>query len=221
MTRFVGTPLTGVEFQNLGDEAFSARTVGDAHARLRIDAGGRITWSAGSSAGDVNLFRSDVNVLATDDIFFAPSGVLTLTTEGAPNQSLGDGAIAVDVDNDVLYFRSQSQWIKSNSSTVTISETEPASGREGDLWFDPAESVLYIFDTDVWVGVSSSETGSVTLEGLEDVTFSSLEDGQILKYSSSNDHWFNEFEIPHNVDGGDATSNFGGILAISGGGAAG
>jgi hypothetical protein len=57
MTRFVGTPLRGIEFSSVSDEAISARVVSDAHARIRIDAGGRITWSSGSQSGDVNLYQ--------------------------------------------------------------------------------------------------------------------------------------------------------------------
>ena len=55
MTRFVGTPLRGIEFSSPSDEAVSARVVGDSVARIRIDAGGRLTWSTGSSSGDVTL----------------------------------------------------------------------------------------------------------------------------------------------------------------------
>jgi hypothetical protein len=201
MTRFVGTPLTGVEFRNLGDEAFSARTTGDASPRLRIDAGGRITWSAGSSAGDVNLYRSGSNTLSTDDIFYAPAGIVTLTTEGAPSQNIPDGAVAVDTENDVLYFRSQDEWIKSSTSIVVISETEPQTGRNGDLWFTPIGDILYIYNVDEWVSIAGE---GLNLSGLLDVEISSPQEGQALRYNENTQTWRNEELI--SGDGGTPTS---------------
>lgn len=74
MTRFVGTPVTGIEFSSVSSEAFSARTTGDANPRIRIDAGGRITWSSGSASGDVILERTaaDTLSLGAGDTFKTP-----------------------------------------------------------------------------------------------------------------------------------------------------
>jgi len=110
MTRFVGTPLRGIEFSSPSDESFSTRVNLDAHARIRIDAGGRITWSSGSAAGDTNLYRLSANTLYTDDVFQAALGLITLTTNGTPTEELSDGAIAIDTANDTFYFRSNSTW---------------------------------------------------------------------------------------------------------------
>jgi len=215
MTRFVGTPLTGVEFKNLGDEAFSARTTGDASPRLRIDAGGRITWSAGESGGEVNLYRSSADTLATDDIFYAPAGVITLTTEGPPEGEIADGAVAVDTENDVLYFRSQNQWIKSSTSTVVIAEEAPETGRNGDLWFSPNGNVLYIYSSGDWVAIAGE---SLSLDDLTDVSISDPQIGDLLAFdgtSFSN----TSFVIGAfgNFDGGSPESVYGGISPIDGG----
>lgn len=110
MTRFVGTPLRGIEFANAGDEAVSVRVNNDSVARFRVDAGGRLTWSSGSATGDTNLYRLSANTLYTDDAFQAALGLITLTTTGAPTSSLADGAIAVDTTNNKFYFRSNSTW---------------------------------------------------------------------------------------------------------------
>ena len=110
MTRFVGTPLRGVEFASPSSEVFSARVNLDSQPRIRIDAGGRLTWSSGSASGDTNLYRSAANTLYTDDAFHAALGLITLTTSGVPTSTLADGAIAVDTTNNKLYFRSSSQW---------------------------------------------------------------------------------------------------------------
>jgi hypothetical protein len=110
MTRFVGTPLRGIEFSSVSDEAISARVNLDAHPRIRIDAGGRLTWASGSAAGDTNLYRISANTLYTDDVFQAALGLITLTTNGTPSSILSDGALAVDTTNNKFYFRSSSQW---------------------------------------------------------------------------------------------------------------
>ena len=110
MTRFVGTPLRGIDFANAGDEAVSARVGSDAYPRIRIDAGGRITWASGSATGDTTLYRDSADVLKTDDVFQALSGIVTLTTNGAPIVALPNGAIAIDVTNNRFYFRSADEW---------------------------------------------------------------------------------------------------------------
>lgn len=110
MTRFVGTPLRGIEFSSPSDESFSTRVNLDAHARIRIDAGGRITWSSGSAAGDTNLYRISANTLYTDDVFQSALGLVTLTTNGTPATALPNGALAVDTTNNKFFFRSNSTW---------------------------------------------------------------------------------------------------------------
>jgi hypothetical protein len=168
MTRFVGTPLRGIEFANAGDEAVSARVGSDAHPRIRIDAGGRITWASGSATGDTNLYRSSANTLTTDDVFVATSGMVTLTTNGAPNASLPNGALAVDTTNHVFYYRSNSTWTQvtgggGGGANVTISSTAPTDPDNGDLWYNNVSNLLYIRDGGSWDTVS----GAVALPNLD------------------------------------------------------
>ena len=110
MTRFVGNPLRGTNFSAAGDEAISARVNGDSVARFRVDAGGRLTWSDGTSAGDTILYRDSADLLKTDDVFQSSAGIVTLTTSGTPTTSLADGAIAIDTTNNKLFYRSSSTW---------------------------------------------------------------------------------------------------------------
>lgn len=63
MTRFLGTPLKGEGFSSSSDEAFSAKVAADTQPRIRIDAGGRITWGGGSAAGDVYVYRYGADVI--------------------------------------------------------------------------------------------------------------------------------------------------------------
>ena len=130
MTKFVGTPLRGFDFNSVASEALSARVHSDSVPRIRIDAGGKITWGSGSAAGDTNLYRDSANTLTTDDVFVATGGMVTLTTNGVPNTALPDGALAVDTTNHVFYYRSNSTWTQvtggGGNANVTISSTAPA-----------------------------------------------------------------------------------------------
>jgi len=49
------------------DEALLVRLNGDANARLRVQADGKLVWSDGAGALDTNLFRDAANVLRTND----------------------------------------------------------------------------------------------------------------------------------------------------------
>ena len=164
MTRFVGTPLRGIEFANAGDEAISVRVISDSQARVRIDAGGRITWSSGSAAGDTVLFRDAANYLKTEDAFEAEGGLITITTDGSPSASLPDGALAIDTTNNVFYFRSNSTWNQvtggGGGASVTVSETAPVSPSEGDLWYESDTGAMFVYFDSVWVEVSGGGGGA-------------------------------------------------------------
>ncbi len=166
MTKFVGTPLRGFDFSSVADEALSARVHSDNVPRIRIDAGGKITWGSGSAAGDTNIYRSAANTLTTDDLFVATGGMVTLTTNGVPNTALPNGALAVDTTNHVFYYRSNSTWTEVSSAggaNVTISSTAPADPDNGDLWYNNVSNLLFIRDGGSWDTVS----GAVALPDLD------------------------------------------------------
>jgi len=189
MTRVVGTALRGVDFGSPASEAFSARVASDNQLRIRIDAGGKITWGSGSVSGDTNLYRSDENILTTDDLFKATGGLVTITSNGVPTYDIPNGGLAVDTTNNVFYFRSDNTWneVGGGNSVVTVSSSSPEAPEEGNLWFDIDVAVLYIYTTgEGWVSVS----GSLTLDGLSDVTLTAPTSGQILTYNGA--IWVNQ-----------------------------
>lgn len=146
MTRFVGTPLRGIEFATVSDEAVSVRVSGDEYARLRIDAGGRLVWSSGASAGDTNLFRTSANLLKTDDALQAALGLITLTTSGVPVAALPDGAMAVDSTNDKFYFRSNSTWQEVSSGGSISTDLDGGSELNDILEAEISNLVFFGFD---------------------------------------------------------------------------
>ena len=98
------------ELASAASSAIAAKVSGDANDRISVDAGGTINWGTGSAAADTNLYRSDVSVLKTDDVFQAALGVVTATSAGAPSSALADGGLAVDTTNNAFYFRSGGIW---------------------------------------------------------------------------------------------------------------
>ncbi len=95
-----------------------------------------------------------------------------------------------------------------NIADVDLATTPPSSGD------------VLSFDGTNWVSASAT-TGVTSLSALTDVELTNLQDGQIIKYSSASASWYNEYEALQNVDGGAANTVYGGIIALSGGGASG
>ena len=103
-------PITIKQLSSAGSDAITVFVDGETYGRMKIEAGGRISWSDGAGVYDTNLYRSAANTLTTDDVFAAPSGVITMAVAGTPSAALNDGAIAVDTLNDLFYFRSGGEW---------------------------------------------------------------------------------------------------------------
>ena len=186
---------TGVvveELASVSTQAVGVKVDGDSETRVKIDAGGKITWGSGSATGDATLYRSAANILKTDDTLEAVLGVVTLATDGAPSTALANGALAVDTTNDVFYFRSSGAWqeVSGGGARLTVSDTPPASPEAGNLWFesDTGNTLVYYTDanTSQWVEVGQSVDSS------------------------------HEFFV--NMDGGGPTSLYGGAPTIDAGG---
>ena len=65
-------PITVKQLASAGSDAVTVFVDADTYARLKVEAGGRLTWGSGASAGDVNLYRASADVLQTDDTFKTP-----------------------------------------------------------------------------------------------------------------------------------------------------
>jgi hypothetical protein len=173
-------------------EALRTKVAGDSNARLLVDIGGKLTWGAGSGAGDVTLYRSAANILKTDDSLEAAAGLITNTTSGAPSATIADGAIAIDTTNDVFYYRSSSSWQQvSSGASISVSDTAPSGPAAGDMWYesDTGNTLVYYQDanTSQWVEVGHAA------------------DSTVVEYALT-------------IDGGTPSSSYGGITSIDGGG---
>tara|TARA_Y100000310_G_scaffold6557_1_gene7360 strand:- start:716 stop:1297 length:582 start_codon:yes stop_codon:yes gene_type:complete len=172
-------------------EAIRTKVAGDSAARMSVDAGGKITWGAGSASGDVTLYRSAANTLKTDDTLVATTGIVTLATDGAPSTALANGALAVDTTNHAFYFRSNSTWnqVSGGGASITIQDGAPSSPSAGDLWFE-------------------SDTGKTLVR---------YDDGAGVAQWVEIGHSVDSSTVDLNLDGGLPNSNYGGVAAVDGG----
>ena len=122
---------TGISVDELSaasSQAVGVKVDGDSEPRVKIDAGGKITWGSGSTAGDVNLYRSGANTLTTDDALDASTaGVVNLVTTEEPTAAAADGTIAIDTTNNKFYFRSNSEWQEIALDTLSATAADGGS----------------------------------------------------------------------------------------------
>ncbi len=164
------TPITIKQLASAGSDALTVFLDGETYGRVKLEAGGRLSWSNGAGSYDTNLYRDSANVLATDDVLKAISGVVTLAVNGVPTAALPDGAIAVDTLNNAFYFRSNSTWtqVSGGGASLTVAETAPASPDLGDLWFESDSGRTFVYYDSQWVeigGGGGGGGGSTTDEG--------------------------------------------------------
>ena len=183
------TPITIKNLASSGSDALTVFLNGEAYGRVKLEAGGRISWSDGTGSYDTNIYRDSANVLATDDVLKATAGIITMAVAGVPTAELADGAIAVDTADNSFYFRANGTWNEiSGNSTITVSDTAPADAEVGSLWFDSTSLEMFIYYGSAWVQLNA-DTGAEELSDLFDVQFTNLTANQILKYNGES--WVN------------------------------
>jgi hypothetical protein len=122
------TSISVEELAAASSQAVGVKVDGDSEARVKIDAGGKITWGSGSATGDVNLYRSAANTLKTDDALdVSTSGVVNLVTDGEPSAAAANGTIAIDTTNNKFYFRSNSEWQEISLDTLSATAADGGS----------------------------------------------------------------------------------------------
>jgi len=205
-------PVTIKNLSSAGSDGLTVFLDQESFARLKVEAGGRITWGAGAGAGDTNLYRDEANVLKTDDTFKSAGLFVNGTQIDPTGATVGDALVF-----NGTKFVSASVSGGGGGATVLIQSNPPVGQDEGTLWLDIDTLLLSIYYDGVWEPVS----GESALSDLTDVSLSNLQDGQVIKYSSASASWYNEYEAIQNVDGGSANTVYGGIMALSGGGASG
>ena len=122
------TAISVEELAAASSQAVGVKVDGDSEARVRIDAGGKITWGSGSATGDVTLYRSAADTLKTDDALdVSTAGVVNLVTDGQPTGAAANGTIAIDTTNNKFYFRSSAEWQEIALDTLSSTAADGGS----------------------------------------------------------------------------------------------
>ena len=143
------TPITIKQLASAGSDALTVFLDGEVYGRVKLEAGGRLSWSDGTGTYDTNLYRDSANVLTTDDVLKASAGVVTMTVSAVPTANLPDGALAIDTLNDRFYFRSKGAWVQVSGGGV--------GSVSGDI--DGGDTFVEIFEADVTNNIIASYDG--------------------------------------------------------------
>ena len=185
-------PVTIKNLSSAGSDGLTVFLDQESFARLKVEAGGRITWGDGAGAGDTNLYRDSASVLKTDDTFKA-AGLFVAGTEIDTNgATLGDALVY-----NGTKFVSASVAAGGGNASLTVSDTPPLGPDEGDLWFESDSGKTFVYYDSFWVEVGSGGSTSTPeyLSGLNDVAFSTLANGDFLRYNGSASVWTNDATV--------------------------
>ena len=183
-------PITVKQLASAGSDAVTVYVDADTYARLKIEAGGRLTWGSGSATGDVNLYRDSADVLKTDDTFKVPAlfvdSIEVDTTGATTNQVLkfdgtkfapGTASTVGSIDdlsdvdttttapttNQYLKWNG-TNWVPATVSAggIIISDTAPSSPTSGQIWFESDTAQTFVYYDSSWIEIgASSITASV------------------------------------------------------------
>ena len=141
------TPITIKQLASAGSDALTVFLDGEVYGRVKLEAGGRLSWSDGTGTYDTNLYRDGANTLATDDVFKATAGVVTLAVNAVPTTSLPDGALAIDTLNDAFYFRSNGEWVQvSGGGGLSSSDLDGGNELNDIFEAEVTNQVISIYD---------------------------------------------------------------------------
>lgn len=172
-------PVTIKNLSSAGSDGLTVFLDQESFARLKVEAGGRITWGDGAGAGDTNLYRDAASVLKTDDTFKA-AGLYVAGTEidttGATN---GDALVF----NGTKFV--SASVAAGGGASLTVSDTPPAGAEEGDLWFSSLELEVYVYYSSAWIQVTDSSSGVQELYELVDVLIEDPVYGETLTYNGT------------------------------------
>ena len=171
-------PITVKQLASAGSDAVTVFVDQDTFSRLKVEAGGRLTWGSGASAGDVNLYRASADVLQTDDTFKTPA----LFVDNIEIDTTGATTTQALVFNGVKFV--PGDVAASGGASLTVSDTAPASPEVGDLWFNSTNARTYVYYDSSWVEVGGSG-GVASLDDIGNVTAPSPSNGDYLQWNGS------------------------------------
>lgn len=177
----------------LGNETDTLATYGvsiGANSRVQATANGAVAlgWLANANIANTVTLGSPVHDVQINRAFYANGGV---GTSGQILYSAGSAANA--------YWADAPSGGGGGGASVSVSTSPPGSPSAGDLWWDSDQGVLRIYyadpDSNQWVDAVPQGTGGGggggSLSSLSDVTITSLQNNDLLKYNSTAAEWQN------------------------------
>ncbi len=169
-------PITVKQLSSTGSDAITVFVDSETYSRLKIEAGGRLTWGAGSGAGDTNLYRDSTDSLKTDDNFNVGGKLSVVASSG-------------DEGGEIFLAQPQTNTTLSGGITIDAYQNKIRFFEQGG-----SARGAYIDLTACTGGAGtnllSGGGGATTLDGLTDVTAPSPSSGDFLKYNGS--AWVND-----------------------------
>ena len=182
-------PVTIKNLSSAGSDGLTVFLDQESFARLKVEAGGRITWGPGSGAGDTNLYRDEASVLKTDDTFKS-AGLYVSGTQIDPTGAVVGDAL---VFNGTKFVSASVAAGGGGNASLTVSDTPPTGATEGDLWFESDTGKTFVYYDSFWVEVGSGGTSNNGyLSELVDVALSTPANGDFLRYNGSASVWIND-----------------------------
>lgn len=168
-------PVTIKDLSTSGSDAITVFVDEDTYARLKVEAGGRLTWGSGAAAGDVNLYRDSADVLKTDDKFVAGKELASAHSSGDEG---GEIQLAIPQTNTTI---STGVAIDVYQNKLRIYET---GGSNRGAYID-----LTAASNGVASNLLAGGGGATDLDDLTDVVITSPEEFQGLSYNGTS--WVN------------------------------
>lgn len=149
-------PVTIKNLSSAGSDGLTVFLDQESFARLKVEAGGRITWGPGSGAGDTNLYRDEASVLKTDDTFKS-AGLYVSGTQIDPTGAVVGDAL---VFNGTKFVSASVAGGGGGNASLTVSDTPPVGATEGDLWFESDTGKTFVYYDSFWVELGAG--GSIS-----------------------------------------------------------
>ena len=119
--------------------------------------------------GGVSIGKGDEDADASAilELFSKSKGLLIprmTSNERSTIASPAEGLLVYDTDMGAFCYWKGANWLKVPGAESTVGETAPTSAKEGDLFYNQGESVLYIYTDDSWA-VAGSDNQTLDLDG--------------------------------------------------------
>jgi len=70
--------------------------------------------------------------------------------------------------------------------------SDPGTASEGDVYYNTTSDTVKVYANGAWASIGSGGGGSSTLDGLTDVTITSVADNEVLAYDTATSQWINQ-----------------------------